>query len=156
MTNTFKRNIKKKLSLLARVLIVIVAIIKIVHYFQDEEEKTSKTDNPVVHEPISENKELKEDSIIPAPKQQQTPPKAATVKIEEVILYKGKLVNDAYFTVTKCNSCKSSITKSNGIAIAHIPKEIYNSNREYDFYVFKENILLYHKSMRFTDLQFNK
>ncbi len=77
------------------------------------------------------------------------------VEIQQPLRYKGKPLDSAYFAVAKCTSCTSSLSGKDGLAKARIPKTLLEDDKEYDFYVYSADTLVYQKSMRFSDLQFN-
>ncbi len=77
-------------------------------------------------------------------------------KIETTILYKGKPVKNAYFSIRDCSTCKSTKSGINGIVTISVPEELIRSDNEHDFDVFAGDSLLYSRSMRFSNLNLNK
>ncbi len=158
-----ERKIRFWLSVIVKALIITLVIYKLTPFmFQNNDsdlpkEKTNTLVNKKT-EPNSEENSLKKkiikDSIIVNPKIIRDTNKY--VKINEILRYKGKILKDAYFKIGDCNNCFSTITEADGIAKFNAPIEYVEDDNVLDFYVYTSDTLIYHKAMRFSNLQFNK
>jgi len=99
---------------------------------------------------------FKKSDPIPEPNELTGPEGPTIVRIDStiaaIIKYKGKPISDAYFRIESYESSKSDNT---GVIRCTLPLSILNSQKEFDFYVYEHDTLLYKKSMRFRNLDFN-
>ncbi|NAS14333.1 hypothetical protein [Poritiphilus flavus] len=171
-----ERKIRFWLSTLAKVLIIALVIFKLIPYLtknfgatNPEEllkasQDTLSTPTPIEgqHEkavmpeekPADEQPDTQPDNFVKE-KADITSATPAANEIVEILQFKGKPLAGAYFTIKQCNECTSTVSGPDGKTRALIPQSLLDSNREYDFYVFVADTLLYHRSMRFSNLQFN-
>jgi len=154
-----------------RVIAILIAVVNLYlllsgKYTKDDTPKTLQKDSitTVSQLPIEKPIQNKSDSNLIDVRTKYTnlskskgkdSKESGRIRIQELLQYKGKNIEDAYFKVNNCDDCTSSTTGKDGIARVAIPKKIIESDKEYDFYVYRGDTLLYHKSMRFSDLQFN-
>ncbi len=163
MNLKIERKIMFWLSAIVKVLVVILIIYKLIPFvFEKEGNDSRKVETNALFNKKNKSgsdknsfvKDFVKDSISTFSETTKEVNKA--IEINETLRYKGRILQRAYFTIEKCNSCKSTLTGKDGKTIAYIPKMMFNSYKEYDFFVFAMDTLVYHKSMRFSDLQFNK
>jgi hypothetical protein len=140
------------LSIFVKILLAALIIYKLIPFIFGEKE--SEPTNETTAVPVDTIHVVQKDTITQKPKVIKSIP--TFEEIETVILYLGKPVEGAYFRVSNCTDCVSSVTKKDGLTRIKIPKKIYNQSVEYDFYVYKNDTLLYKRSMNFANLQLNK
>ena len=147
-----KRGINSVLSIFVKVLLAVLIIYKLIPFiFGDKESEPTNETTTLATDTVQA---IQKDTVNLQPK----PIKAVSLfeEVETVILYHGKPVEGAYFKIFNCPDCVSSISKKDGLARIKIPKKIYTQSIEYDFYVYKNDTLLYKRSMNFANLQLNK
>jgi len=76
--------------------------------------------------------------------------------LNEIIKYKGKPIENAYFKIEGYKSCNSSISNDRGEVRAEIPITLYKSDNMFHFLIYQNDELLYSKKMRFENLDLNK
>ncbi len=116
---------------------------------------TERSPSQIVEEPKTYPKEEIGKEVV----QKEIPENITTkafIEIEETILFKGKTIPNAYFVVRNCIQCKSTKSGFDGRVTISVPVDFIEGDEEYDFDVFVEDSLLYSRSMRFSNLNFNK
>jgi len=152
MVKRSTRGINSVLSIFVKILLAALIIYKLIPFIFGDKE--SEPTNETTAVPTDTVQVIQKDTIPQKPKVTKVIP--AFEELETVILYHGKPVEGAHFRVSNCTDCVSSITKKDGLARVKIPKKIYNQSVEYDFYVYRNDTLLYKRSMNFANLQLNK
>jgi len=163
-----ERKIKFWLSTIAKSIVVVWILIKIVSYFSSEKaDKDINTEKSAVKENIQTPVDslVKEQSPVELDKKlekttldtdKEKAKKLTFTNLEHVLRYKGKVLEDAYFEISDCQKCISTRTTKNGIARITIPTKLIRADRFHDFYVYASDTLVYHRAMRFSNLDFNK
>lgn len=156
-----ERKIKFWLSTIVKILVVILIIYKLIPLvLKNNNAIKTEDDNMKISEikpTIKENSfksNLGEDSIMNFIETKKVTKKY--FQINELIQYKGKILENAYFTIGNCNNCISSITGVDGMAKLNVPYQYFEDDNVLDFYIFTSDTLVYHKAMRLTNVQFNK
>lgn len=146
------RGINSVLSIFVKILLAALIIYKLIPFIFGDKE--SEQTNETTTTPVDTVQVIQKDTVNEQPKIV----KAVSLfeEVETVILYQGKPVEGAYFRVLNCADCVSSVTKKDGLARIKIPKKIYSQSVEYDFYVYRNDTILYKRSMNFANLQLNK
>lgn len=160
MKNEKKSNTELKVALIAGIFTLLVAIVSILPSFLDRsKEPLTIEENPESmlkdHEAaqIEEQEKLKGRSeVFAKPNIALEKNTSLKVEIKKTIKYQGRILQNAYFEV---NGYRSSLTGLDGIATIEVPNHITKDGKEYDFNVFVSDTLLYSRSMRFSQLEFN-
>ena len=148
--------------MLAKVLLVIFLLFKLVSFLSKKEvQKIEIPPNENNWDTVTTKTKIQEDSspiehVVPKNNTKTKPDKNSFIHLQETIRYKGKPVPNAYFTISGCSECKSTLSGKDGSTKIKIPAEAYNDGRTHDFYVYASDTLLYHKAMRFINFQLNK
>ncbi|PCJ91962.1 MAG: hypothetical protein COA50_16060 [Flavobacteriaceae bacterium] len=156
-----ERRIKFWISTIAKLLIIALIIFKLIPFLVDEKSNDEVNPNSI-QKPIQKDtfevhiKKAEKKEIVAKTKGIDSKEIHAPIRIKQILQYKGKILQKAYFNIAECNSCTSSKTGSDGVTYADIPFSLLNDDREFDFFVYRADTLLYHRSMRFSNLEFNK
>lgn len=78
------------------------------------------------------------------------------IELSQIIKFKGKPLQNAYFKIEGCKSCISTQTNETGFANIKIPKSLYEDGLTHRFYVYQSDSLIYQKSMRFVNFQLDE
>lgn len=149
-----------------RIIAAVIALIGVFGIYMLQKSKpsiTSKEEKTALPTQISSNKN-KDDILLKEKKTEESshsenPKKTSSktyTKIEKTILYRGKAVKDAYFSIRNCDDCISTKSGIDGKVAISVPMEFIESDKEYEFDVFVGDSLLYSRSMRFSNLNLNK
>ncbi len=135
-----KINISQVLSIISSLLTIMACILTIWVTFRGNPSPVKEK------EPVTNTT----DQIKKKPEAQITEPRL--IENQVILKYEGQPISNSYFVVDKY---KSSVSEKSGIVTYQLPEELVKTNREHDFSVFRSDTLLYQKSMRFRNLDFN-
>ncbi len=148
--------IEIRVAIITGLFAIAVALIGIFPdlFKKSKPEKETKNE-PRLEEVIKEKEKPKTLKSTEKPKINAAP-KKEYIELEETIMFKGKVLKNAYFSIRKCKSCQSTVSGIDGKATVSVPKYIFESDKEFDFDVYVEDTLLYHRSMKFSNISLNK
>jgi len=164
-----ERKIKFWLASIGRVAVILFICVKAYNYFaaNSEDQKVPPKDSIKKVSDITLDEATPENNRITAP---ETSPKKfesskivemesvsiKTISLTKLLKYQGTPLLNAYFKIAGCETCVSSITKKDGLAKIQVPITLYKDGLTHEFFIYRSDSLLYQKSMRFVNLQFDK
>ncbi len=163
-----ERRIKFWISTIAKLVLVVWVLIKIVSYFSKEQTNdTSTTEKPAPKSQVDSPAEVKieKEPAMVEPKERlkmaeteahrEIVAENPVASLEKVLKYRGKILHGAYFKIADCKGCTSTVTTKDGVARVTVPSQLIKDDKFHDFYVYAADTLVYHRAMRFSNLEFN-
>lgn len=164
MKLSIEEKIKFWLSILAKGILILFLGIKAFDYIftndtkKDVKEGTSDLEISGAGKSANQEKEPSNYELPPKTNQPKVSKNRLNdfINISHIIKYRGKPIENAHFIVDGCQTCKSTITSSDGIAEVKVPKDLFEDGLTHQFLVFRADSLIYQKSMRFLNLQLDE